>query len=292
VSDFLQELQKEVMIGSGAMSTNLSLRGYNPSGNDALWAIEHEDEFRDLLRSWVNIGCKFIYLGIGSANWFRLRDFGLQDRMREINTRLAQIARDTIPPSCYFAYTLSAAGLVLPPMGDARPEDVYESYAEQVVITEKEGVDVFEAQGPDIQQTSLAMKAVKDNSSLPSVGMVHSFFVTPKGFRTMIGVDPVKGAKNLEELGADVIGTICGGLDYQEMTAVLKEIGVACSKPLVTKPNAGTPHMEGDAVMHPRMPEQMAAEAPHWVEAGARIISGCCGTTLEHMAKVIEALKK
>ena len=291
MSDFLERLQTDVLIGSGAMSTNLVLKGYEQSENDSLWALEHPDVYRDLLKTWIDIGCDYIYLGFGSANLFRLKAHGLEDRAREINCRLAEIARAVIPNNCYLAYTLSAAGLVLPPMGDASPDEVYESYAEQVVVAEEAGVDVFEAQGPDIEQTGLAMKAVKDNSKLPLVGLVHSFFTTPKGFRSMIGVDPVTGAKNLETSGADVIGTLCGGLSYQETTDVLKEMGAACNKPLIAKPNAGVPHLVDGNAVHPRTPEQMAEEAPNWVEAGARIICGCCGTTPEHIAKVAAALK-
>lgn len=292
MSDFLQRIKTDVLIGTGAMSTNLALRGYNQSENDSLWALEHQDIYRDMLKTWVDIGCDYIYLGFGSANWFRLKEFGLQDRMREINYKLAEIARQEIPASCYFAYTISAAGLVLPPMGDASPDKVYESYAEQVRITKDLGVDVFEAQGPDIEQFNLALRAVKDNCNLPLVGLVHSFFPTPKGFRTMIGVDPVKGAKNMEAMGADVIGTLCGGLDYQQTSEVLRQMASASNKPIIAKPNAGVPHVVDDKTIQPRTPEEMAAETLNWIKAGARIICGCCGTTPEHIRKAAEVIRK
>ena len=291
MSDFLERIKTDVLLGTGTMTTNLALRGFDESENDSLWALEHPDVYRDILKSWIDIGCDYIYLGFGSANYFRLKAFGLEDRAREINYRLAEIARSVIPSHCYLAYTISAAGLVLPPMGDANPDEVYESYAEQVVVVADAGVDVIEAQGPDTEQTGLALKAVKDNSKLPLVGLVHSFFVTPKGFRTMMGIDPVTGAKNLEAWGADVIGTLCGGLNYQETTDVLKEMGAACSKPLIARPNAGMPHLIGNEAVHPRTPEEMAEETPHWVEAGAKIICGCCGTIPEHMAAVAKVLK-
>ena len=95
----------------------------------------------------------------------------------------------------------------------------------------------------------------------------------------------------MEEAGADIIGSICGGINYEETTAVLKEMRTACSKPLAAKPNAGTPELIDGKLVYPTTQEQMAKEAPNWVSAGARIVSGCCGTTPEHIAKVMAVLK-
>ena len=83
----------------------------------------------------------------------------------------------------------------------------------------------------------------------------------------------------------------CGGINYGQATTVLKELRATCSNILAAKPNAGIPQLINGKVIHPGTPEQMAEEAPNWVSAGARLISGCCGTTSEHIAKVIAVLK-
>ena len=144
----------------------------------------------------------------------------------------------------------------------------------------------------DTQQSVLAMKAAKENSDLPIVGLVHSLSPTPRGFRTPMGLDPTAGAKNLEKMGADVIGVQCGSISYRDTTATLAEIRGACSKPLSARPNAGTPQLVDNKTIYPATPDMMAQEAPNWVQAGARIVGGCCGTTPEHIAKVTKALKK
>ena len=107
----------------------------------------------------------------------------------------------------------------------------------------------------------------------------------------MTGIDPTTGAKKLEELGADVIGIMCGGINYEETTAVLREMGAACNKCLAAKPNAGIPQLINGKPVYSVTPEEMAKAAPNWVAAGARFIGGCCGTTPEHMAKVVAKLK-
>ena len=99
------------------------------------------------------------------------------------------------------------------------------------------------------------------------------------------------GAEKLEALGADIIGTMCGGTTYEENTAALKEMRQACSRPLATRPNAGVPQLVDGKAVHPATPEDMAREAPEWVAAGARLVSGCCGTTPAHLAAVASVIK-
>ena len=130
---------------------------------------------------------------------------------------------------------------------------------------------------------------MREHSKLP-IGALVSFNPTPKGFRTMMGVDPFTAAKQLDELGADIIGITCGGINFEETTAVLGEMGAACDRHLFARPNAGVPDLVDGKVVHPGNPEDMALEAGNWVEAGARLISGCCGTTPEHIKKVVAAL--
>ena len=287
MSDFLQRLKTDVLVGSGPLATNLANRGFDVTENVQWWAINHPDVYQDLVKTWLNAGCDIVEVAAG--NKLRLKPFGLQDKTREINYKMIRLTKEVVPNTCYLGSILSG-GMFLPPMGDASVEEVYESYVEQVVIAEDIGIDLFRIEGSNIEQAALAIKAVKNNSKLPIVAML-SFSPTPKGFRTMTGVDPTTGAKKLEEFGANVVGTVCGGINYEETTAVIKEMGAACSKYLFARPNAGVPELINGKAVHPATPEQMAKAAPNWVKAGARLVSGCCGTTPEHIAKVAAVLK-
>ncbi|MFC1940558.1 homocysteine S-methyltransferase family protein [Chloroflexota bacterium] len=291
MAEFLQRLKTEVLISEGAMSTNLAMGGFDQTGNAAYWVTNHPDVYQDLLKAFFNVGCDISTTYTSASNRFRLKPFGLEDKAREINYKVARLTKEVTPSTCYLGFSLSATAVFLPPMGNASPDEVYESYVEQVVIAEDVGVDFFQIHGSDIEQTGLAVKAVKDNSKLPVAVLLHSINPTPKGFRTMMGVSPTMGATKFQEFGADVIGQTCGGINYEESTAVLKEMRAACSKPLWARPNAGIPELVDGKAVHPATPEQMVEEAPKWVEAGARIVGGCCGTTLEHMAKVVAVLK-
>ncbi len=288
MSDFLQRLKTEILIDSGVLGTNLVRRGYDQTENLSWWAFNHSDIYQELVKAFVNAGCDLV-LAAG-ANRLRLKRHGLQDKAREINYQVAKLTKEVTPNNCYLISSLVATDLFLPPIGDASVDEVYESYVEQIVIAEDIGVDLYRVTCSDIEQTGLAIKAVRDNSQLPIIGVFY-FNPTPRGFRTMTGIDPTTAAKKLEEFGVDVIGTMCGGINYEETTAALKEMRAACSKYLSAKPNAGIPQLINGKTVHPATPEEMAKAAPNWVEAGARLIGGCCGTTLEHIAKVVAVLK-
>jgi 5-methyltetrahydrofolate--homocysteine methyltransferase len=107
----------------------------------------------------------------------------------------------------------------------------------------------------------------------------------------MMGDDPKKAAQKLEEAGANLVGHNCGGATPEETTAILKEMREVTDLPLVSKPNAGLPESVDGKLSYPATPETYATESLKWVEAGARVVGGCCGTEPEHTRQIFIALK-
>ena len=134
------------------------------------------------------------------------------------------------------------------------------------------------------------VKAAKDFSKLPVMAAM-AFDNTPKGPRTIMGVDPKTAAIRLSEAGADVVGHNCGGADPGSVTRILDEMRQVIDKPLVAKPNAGTPVLVDGKTHWPETPEAFAAAASMWVKTGARVVGGCCGSTPAHAAAISQALK-
>ena len=116
----------------------------------------------------------------------------------------------------------------------------------------------------------------------------------------MTGLDPKTASARLEKAGADVIGFACGLMTksrdssewYPGATALLKEMRQGTDKYLYVAPDAGLPELIEGKTVWPASPEQMALEVPNWINNGARILGGCCGTTLEHGSKLRAALRK
>ncbi len=115
----------------------------------------------------------------------------------------------------------------------------------------------------------------------------------------MIGLDPKTSAAKLEAAGADVIGTNCGLMTqslepsewYPVATALLREMRQDCPKCMCIQPDAGLAQLVEGRTVYPAPADEMAGEVLNWVEAGARIIGGCCGTSLEHFSKISALLK-
>jgi len=285
VSDFLQRLEKEVLIGPGTES--LRAQYDQLEEHEGWWAINHPDEYQDILRADFNMGCD--YITAGGANRFELKKFGLQDKVYEISYGTLKLAKEVVPNNCYLGLSFHGTPWV-PPVDDAGLAKLYKHIVGEMTPGQDIGVDFWWIAAADITQTVVSIKAVRDNSKLPIV-VGLPFGPTPKGFRTFLGADPTEAPKKFEEAGADIIGPHCGSINYEETTAVLREMRAACSKYLVAKPNAGVPELINGKPVYPGTPEQMAKEAPNWISAGAKLVSGCCGTTNEHIAELIAVLK-
>jgi 5-methyltetrahydrofolate--homocysteine methyltransferase len=112
---------------------------------------------------------------------------------------------------------------------------------------------------------------------------------TPAGFRTVMGVDIPRAVRELEETGAEVLGSNCGN-GIEQMVPITAEYRRHTARPLLIQANAGLPRLEGGRTVFPQSPEDMARRVPELIEAGANIIGGCCGTGPEHIRAIREAV--
>ncbi len=291
--DLVKASKKRVLVGMGASGTNLATKGFSQTGSGALWIVDNADAYKELLKEWVNVGCDCIRMSPLSR--LELKRHGmehLKDKVPEVNRRVVQLSREVVPGTCFLGWNMRASAPMLPPVGSSSPEEVYESFLEEVAIARDNGVDYLEIPSSDIEQMRLAIKAAKENCKLPVAALLHAINPTPRGYRNIMGVDPASAARKFQEFGADFVGLACGGISYEQTTEVLKQMKAACNLPLWARPNAGVPELVNGKTVHPQGPEKMGVEAPKWVEAGARVIAGCCGSTPEHMARVVSVIKR
>ena len=288
--DFLGELKSRVMVGSGAIGTALEKEGFVLGGNAAVWQLEHPDIFRSLRQRWLDAGVDLVPGGGGSANRLRLEHYGFAEEAPRINREQIKMARQICPPGRYVCGLLGNLGKLMQPLGKVSYEEAYESYAEQAVAMADAGADlVWIETMTEVPAMEACIKAVKDNTSLPVIATM-TFDPNPRGFRTMMGVGPQEAAEKLDCIGADVIGANCGKVSPAEMSEVLRQMAQVTAKPLAAKPNAGTPQVVDGQIVYPVKPEEMAACVPGWIAAGARVVTGCCGSSLEHIAKIAEVV--
>jgi 5-methyltetrahydrofolate--homocysteine methyltransferase len=291
--DFLKRLANgEVLVSWGPIQTLLQQeKGRSLEGHLAEWIVNHPNDFQDVLKAMYAAGSDIGAAGVQGNNRYRLEAFGLEDRVYELTFKPLQLAREVTPENRYLVGQLGMTGRFLEPVGDMTVDELYKSYEEQIIPTLEAGVDLFGVNENDTDQLVVAIKAVKDYCDLPVIAL-SLFYPTKRGIRTLMGVDVKTAVARLQEAGADVICATCGGISpIGEALTVIEEMRQGCDQPLMIRPDAGLAQMIDGKIVQLVSPQEMANEVPKWIAAGAQIVGGCCGTSLEHIKAISAAVK-
>jgi len=291
MTDILEALESQILITHFGIGTTYLSLGWDMKGPLEQWAVDHPEATQHIAQRCVDAGCHILPCACLS-NRYRAAQWGLQDKVYELVYKAAKTARAVTPKHLYLAGETSVTGRFLKPVGDATLEEFYEAQKEVVLAMAEGGVDViWILTMSDIEEAVAAVKAAKDHCDLP-VLVTMAFDHGPRGCRTSMGVDPTTAARRLSEAGADVIGTNCGTSGVEDNTEIVREMRAASDKYILVRPNGGTPHVVDGKTVWPGTPEEFALESPKWVEAGANIVGGCCGTTEKHIRRMVEALNR
>jgi len=280
--NFIERLRNtnDVLVYFGPMPTLLAGEyGYPLEEHVSVWIVDHPKEFQDALRRIYATGHDCAQIATQSTSPFRSKPFGqaVVERVYELNYTTAKLAKEVTPEG---RYIIGIIGTTTPdfmePVGNMTYDEVYEGYLEQIKGLAGGGVDSIAVCGNEIEQTEIVIKAIQDH--YPDIPVIarHVFYAGKKGFRTMQGLDPKTASARLNETGAEVIGFSCGLM----------------TKSLMIMPDPGVPVLIEDKTVWPVSPEEMASEVPNWIDVGARIIAGCCGTSLEHGMKVSDVVRE
>ncbi len=303
-TDFLERLRNEVLILYMPMQTLLVEEYGKPLEEHlSVWVITHPKEYQDALRRSYEAGCDMGHTATQASSPFRSQPFGKEvvDRVYEFNFKSAKLAREVTPEG---HYSVGNIGTTTPdfmePVGNMTYDEVYQGYMVQIKGLVEGGVDVIAVAGNEMEQAVIVIKAIKEH--YPDIPVIarNIFYAGKKGFRTMEGWTPEAASARLQETDAEVIGVSCGlmtkSLDtsewYPAATALLKEIRQGTDKPLMIQPDPGIPQIIEGKTVWPSSAEEMAGEVMNWVNIGARIVGGCCGSSLEHGTMTAAVLRE
>lgn len=290
MSDFMETIKKRPLVTYGAVGSLLVERGFDMTGCLGKWLVDNPDQLKWLTRQYLKAGCHILASAGSQCGPWKLKPWGLEDQVIELNRKVTEQVKELLPDGHFVLGSILPTGRMLRPLGDMDPQELYEAYRDEVVGYARGGAHVIWIMTmTDLEEAVIGVKAAKDFSKLPVMAAM-AFDHTPKGPRTVMGVDPRTAALRLSEAGADVVGHNCGGADLRKVSRILDEMREVIDKPLVAKPNAGTPVLVGGETQWPATPQEFAAEASLWVKAGARVVGGCCGTTPAHAAAICEAI--
>jgi 5-methyltetrahydrofolate--homocysteine methyltransferase len=286
----LSRLNKnEILIADGATGTNLILRGL-PGGMLAEnWVIEQPEKIIRLHTDFIEAGANIILTCTFNGTPIRLKGSSLDGKVKLVNQKAVELAQSAVGDAdVYIAGSLGPVGQLIKPYGPLTNDEVRMAYAEQAEVLSDSGVDllVIETQF-DFNEIKAAIQGIRSVSSLPLIASISY----DRGKRTMMGISPTQAGKELENLPVDAIGINCGH-SLEENLENLVELRPTTKKPIWFKPNAGLPHLDSAGMtVYDVDPEHMGAQAPLWLEAGAQIVGGCCGTTPQHLAQIVKNVK-
>ncbi len=282
-----KKLEDGILILDGAMGTELQKLGMKPGQSPELLNLEDPEMIKKVYKSYVDAGSDIIETNTFGGNRFKLAEFGLEDKIVELNTLGITLAKEVAEGKAKVFASVSSTGKFLEPLGEYTFDQIYEVFKEQAIILEKAGADgVIIETMTDIKEMKVAVIAFKENTNLP---ILASMTFQEDG-RSVTGTDPKTAAIILDSLGVDVIGVNCS-LGPEKLYGFLEEMIEVTNKPLFVQPNAGLPKLINDETVFEMTPEYMCDYAEKFYELGINVIGACCGSTPEHIKRITTKLK-
>jgi len=241
---------------------------------------------REVHEQYVRAGAEILETNTFGANPAKLSGYGLADDTERINEAAAHLAREAAGGRASVVGAIGPLGLRIEPFGPTAREEAQALFTRQVRGLLAGGVDGFVLETfSDLDEIHEAILAIRSQSGLPIVAQMT---IGTDGL-TAYGTAPEAFAPQLASWGADVVGVNCSVGPAGVLEAVERMVKVT-DRPISALPNAGLPRDVGDRKIYLASPEYMANFARRMVEAGARFVGGCCGTTPEHIKKIRDYL--
>src|SRR5215216_7196532 len=304
--DFLAAARDRVVVFDGSMGAtleqfDLSLEhDYKLEGrcHEAL-VLNRPDVIEQLHASMIDAGAEVVETDTFQGSRIKLDEWGLGEHTLEINRRAAEIARKAVGEQHFVAGSIGPTGFLPasddPTLGNIRFRDLVEVFEEQGRGLLEGGADLIIIEtAQDILEVKAAIFGVREafKATGRAVPIQASVSLLPNGGKMLLGTDISAVLATLEALKVDVIGLNCS-TGPEDMRDAIRFLGELCPVPVHCIPNAGIPHQgpNGETIF-PEEPDTLAGTLGEFVERyGVSIVGGCCGTTTEHIAAIVERVR-
>ena len=284
---FLEKIDKRPVVCDGAMGTMLYSKGISLNRCFDELNAAMPQLVKEVHLAYIKAGAEVIETNTFGANKFRLQKFGLGEKVREFNLAGARVAREVAGDDLYVAGAVGPLGVRLEPLGHTSREEARAVFREQITALVEGGVDLIIVETMmDLNEAHQALRAAREVGQLP---VIVQMTVQDDG-STPIGTLPEDFARALDEWGADLIGVNCS-VGPAAVLETLERIAAVTEKRLSAQPNAGMPRTVEGRNLYLCSPEYMASYARRFIQTGARLVGGCCGTTPEHIKAIKTAVR-
>ncbi|MDO4267662.1 MAG: homocysteine S-methyltransferase family protein [Eubacteriales bacterium] len=287
--NILQELQKRILFCDGGMGSLLQEAGLKAGELPGTWNITHRSELVRIHRAYLEAGADIVTTNTFGVDRLKYNE-NTEYQLEPVIAAAVSNAKKAVSLSgrqAWIGLDMGPTGKLLKPLGDLDFEDAVDIYREVASVGAREGADFILIETmSDSYETKAAVLGAREACDLP-------VFVTvtfDERGKLLTGGNPASVVALLEGLGVDVLGMNCG-LGPAQMRDILKEILAESSIPVMINPNAGLPRSENGRTVYDIDAEEFAEIMEEIVDMGARIVGGCCGTTPEHIRKVVSRCK-
>ena len=280
--------RQQVIVFDGAMGTMLYNKGVFINQCYDELNLRAPDLVRDVHKAYKKAGAEVLETNSFGANRIKLAQYGLESQVAEINRAAARIAREVADDDVLVAGAVGPLGVRIEPLGPTSLDEARSAFREQFQALKDGGCDVFIletfADLHEIEQGILAAREV--DASIPVIAQM----TIGADCHTPYGLSVEEMAQSLDAYGAEIIGLNCS-VGPQIILDAIEKMAPRTRRKLSAQPNAGMPRDVSGRSMYMASPEYMATYAHHLVQAGAKVVGGCCGTTPEHIAAMLEGVR-
>ncbi len=284
--DLREALRRQVLVGDGAMGTYLYQMGFPVGISYEELNLLKPDVIMDVHRRYYEAGARIIETNTFSANREKLSKYGLEQEMEAINRAGVELARKAVGDD---AYIVGAIGSIRAgKRKNVRTAKVKEDFREQIEVLVDTPVDGLLLESfYDLEEMLIALKLIRKVSELPVICQ----FATEGTGSTHDGILLTEAFRKLTAAGADVVGFNCRSGPNGLMRSIQRVAGMEGAPPFSVFPNAGIADYVDGRYTYAATPEYFGETARKFVDLGARIVGGCCGTTPEHIAAMAQSLQ-
>lgn len=275
---FREAVEKKLLVCDGAMGSLLYERGVFITQNFEQLNVTRPDLVRRVHADYLEAGADIIQTNTFGANRYRLERHGLVGEVRRFNVSGAALAREVVKDKGYVAGSIGPTGYVPGPQRAGELADARSAFQEQTVALAEGGVDLLVLETfRHVDELEMAIRGARE--AAPHLPIVATVTFDSNG-TVADGRGPEEVAKFLRDLGPDMIGLNCGDGPQLSLTMIERmRIGI----PLFVQPNAGLPRNIDGRLLYMATPEYFDVYARRMIQAGARVVGGCCGTTPDHI---------
>jgi 5-methyltetrahydrofolate--homocysteine methyltransferase len=281
----------KILLSDGSWDTLFRMKGILPHECSEQWNLKYPEEVYDIARSYIDAGANIIQTNSFGGNRFRLKKYGLESKVQEINEAAARLSRQAAGSK---RNVLGCIGPICKPGSEDRisEEQKLDAFKEQILALESGGADTILLESlPDIEEIDMALRAVSKNTRC-EIMFLTTFIKTSNGeYKNPAGLNPQTLMPLLIDNGVNILGVSCGG-GFEETVNVIKELRKINKEfPLLVQANAGMPELKNGQAIFPVSPEKIGTYVPRFLEVGANIIGGCLGTTPDHIRTIGIAIR-